>query len=136
MEPRGIRNNNPFNIRKGNNWKGERPVQTDKAFEEFESMAYGIRAGLKLIRNKVSGFGGKRPRLNTIRKLIYSWAPPSENQSEKYLEIVCRHVGKASFTIIRDDDMDLICHIGQAMCFVETGVMLDIELFKSAWFLK
>ena len=38
MVPRGIRNNNPLNIRKGNNWKGERPNQTDKAFEEFETM--------------------------------------------------------------------------------------------------
>ena len=35
--PRGIRNNNPLNIRKGCNWKGERHPQTDKAFEEFES---------------------------------------------------------------------------------------------------
>ena len=31
--PRGIRNNNPLNIRKGNNWQGERHPQTDPAFE-------------------------------------------------------------------------------------------------------
>ena len=87
-EPRGIRNNNPLNIRKGNNWKGERPNQTDPAFEEFESMEYGIRAAIKLIRNKIQGKGkGHRP-LCTIRTLVSSWAPPCENKTEAYIRFV------------------------------------------------
>lgn len=71
-EPRGIRNNNPLNIRKGNNWKGERPNQTDPAFEEFESMEMGIRAAIKLIRNKIQGKGANKKPLCTIRLLVSS----------------------------------------------------------------
>jgi hypothetical protein len=41
--PRGIRNNNPLNIRIGNTWLGERPEPTDHDFEEFVSMEYGLR---------------------------------------------------------------------------------------------
>lgn len=133
--PRGIRNNNPLNIRKGNNWKGERKVQTDKAFEEFENLQYGLRAGLKLIRNQISGFNGSRPKFNTIGKLIKVWAPPSENATDKYIDFVCQAVGKLPFDIIREDDQKLICEIARAMAFVECGQWIDIEQFESAWFL-
>ena len=133
--PRGIRNNNPLNIRKGNNWKGERKVQTDKAFEEFETLQYGLRAGLKLIRNQISGFNGSRPKFNTIGKLIKVWAPPSENATDKYIDFVCQAVGKLPFDIIREDDQKLICEIARAMAFVECGQWIDIEQFESAWFL-
>lgn len=133
--PRGIRNNNPLNIRKGNNWKGERKVQTDKAFEEFETLQYGLRAGLKLIRNQISGFNGSRPKFNTIGKLIKVWAPPSENQTLRYIDFVCQAVGKQPFDIIREDDQKLICEIARAMAFVECGQWIDIEQFESAWFL-
>lgn len=133
--PRGIRNNNPLNIRKGNNWRGERKVQTDKAFEEFETLQYGLRAGLKLIRNQISGFNGSRPKFNTIGKLIKVWAPPSENQTLRYVDFVCQAVGKQPFDIIREDDQKLICEIARAMAFVECGQWIDIEQFESAWFL-
>ena len=133
--PRGIRNNNPLNIRKGNTWKGERKVQTDKAFEEFETLQYGLRAGLKLIRNQISGFNGSRPKFNTIGKLIKVWAPPSENQTLRYIDFVCQAVGKQPFDIIREDDQKLICDIARAMAFVECGQWIDIDQFESAWFL-
>lgn len=133
--PRGIRNNNPLNIRKGNNWMGERKVQTDKAFEEFETLQYGLRAGLKLIRNQISGFNGSRPKFNTIGKLIKVWAPPSENQTLRYVDFVCQAVGRQPFDIIREDDRKLICDIARAMAFVECGQWIDIDQFESAWFL-
>ena len=45
MKPRGIRNNNPLNIRRTNTvWQGMKEELTDKEFVEFISMAYGYRA--------------------------------------------------------------------------------------------
>ena len=45
--PRGLRNNNPGNLRlSGDRWKGLRPVQTDKEFFQFTDMRYGYRAML------------------------------------------------------------------------------------------
>ena len=45
MLPRGIRNNNPLNIRRGKDqWKGLRAQQTDASFCQFESLEYGWRA--------------------------------------------------------------------------------------------
>ncbi|HAS8492972.1 TPA: structural protein, partial [Vibrio vulnificus] len=42
---RGIRNNNPLNIRKGNDWQGESILNTDSEFEVFKHHKFGFRAG-------------------------------------------------------------------------------------------
>lgn len=132
-EPRGIRNNNPLNIRKGNNWKGERPNQTDRAFEEFESMQWGIRAAFRLMRNHIKGYNGTRPRMNTLKKLIAVWAPPSENATNRYVDFVSASAGLLPSDIIDPDDRKMMCKIARAMAFVENGQWLDMALFESAW---
>ena len=38
--PRGIRNNNPGNIRLGDNWQGMKESQSDKSFVQFESVSH------------------------------------------------------------------------------------------------
>ena len=130
---RGIRNNNPFNIRKGSSWKGERPNQSDPAFEEFTSMEMGIRAGLKLIRNHISGFGGKRKPMNSIAKLIAVWAPPTENNTVEYVRTVSRLSGIPKTRTIFPDDRRSILAIAKAMTRVESGVDLSMTLFESAY---
>ena len=94
MAPRGIRNNNPLNIRKGNNWQGERHPQTDREFEEFATMVDGIRAAMILAYNLITGRARSchgQP-CNTLDKLIARWAPPHENNTGAYL----RHVAMAA----------------------------------------
>lgn len=135
-QARGIRNNNPLNIRKGSNWKGERPIQTDKAFEEFTSMEYGIRAGFKLMCNHINGFGGKRPKANTIAKLIRVWAPPVENKTNKYIDFVAEHAGIGATDLIDVRNVELMVRIARAMAYYECGEWLDKSLFYSAWLLK
>lgn len=131
--PRGIRNNNPLNIRKGSNWKGERPIQKDQAFEEFVSMEYGIRAGIKLIRNHIAGFNGKRPPANTIKKLIAVWAPALENNTEAYIRTVSQQTGIRRNDLLHSNDRRSIIAIARAMAYVECGVWLEPELFESAY---
>lgn len=131
--PRGIRNNNPLNIRKGCNWRGERPVQTDPSFEEFISMEYGIRAALRLMRNHITGFNGSRAPMNTLKKLISVWAPPSENATTKYVDFVSANVGLLPTQIINHKDATLMCKIARAMAYMECGVWIEKEKFESAW---
>ena len=70
METRGVRNNNPLNIRIGNAWLGEVKNPTDKEFEQFESLLYGLRAAFVLIRRYIRRYG-----LCTIRQIVTRWAP-------------------------------------------------------------
>lgn len=132
-EPRGIRNNNPLNIRKGCNWYGERFPQLDRDFEEFQSMELGIRAAFVLLRNYITGFSGKSFKYNTIRKIIRRWAPPTENATQRYIDFVCKQVGKDQNEVIYFSDRTTIITMARAMAFVECGQWIEPTKFQTAY---
>jgi hypothetical protein len=131
--PRGIRNNNPLNIVKGNSWKGERANQTDKRFEEFESMAMGLRAGFILLRNYIEGTKTRPTKFNTIRKIVSRWAPPSENYTQRYIDNVCKWSGLLPDEVVQFRERKKMVAIVQAMAKMECGVTLDVALIESAY---
>lgn len=133
MEPRGIRNNNPLNIRKGNNWKGERPHQTDKAFEEFQSMEFGIRAGFIILRKYINGYFGLTTKFNTIEKIIRRWAPPSENATQKYIDFVAKDMGISAHLPISFKCKEKMVNLVYAMIFVECGQRVSKDIIASAY---
>ena len=88
---RGIRNNNPLNIRRGTSrWVGRRAQVTDKEFEEFTTMAFGYRAAWKLMdtyRLRLRQAG----KSYTLENIIHRWAPPEdENDTHAYIRTVIR----------------------------------------------
>ncbi len=90
--PRGIRNNNPGNIRKSaDKWQGMSAQQTDTAFVQFTAPVYGLRALAKLLQNYQAKYG-----LSTIRSIITRWAPPSENNTTAYINAVAAAVGQGA----------------------------------------
>ncbi|WIL43097.1 structural protein [Pantoea agglomerans] len=87
---RGIRNNNPGNIRWGDEWKGLVPEaqRTDKSFCQFKAPEFGIRAMIIILRNYQSKYG-----LKTITGIIKRWAPPNENDTQAYIRNVALATG-------------------------------------------
>lgn len=80
--PRGLRNNNPFNLIKTSiPWKGK-VTGSDPRFETFKNIYYGTRAGFLDIYNDYDE--GK----NTIRAILYEFAPPVENNTARYVKWV------------------------------------------------
>lgn len=126
--PRGIRNNNPLNIRIGNYWQGEVENQTDKTFEQFTQMEYGLRAGFYLLRRYIS-----RYHLNTISDIIKRWAPANENNTENYIKRVSLEVGLSPYEPIRFEDKETMCKIVNAMVFVENGQRVDMGLIERGY---
>ena len=114
--PRGIRNYNPLNIRKGDNWLGLVAVSTDKAFCQFISMRWGLRAAVIILKKYMTKYN-----CDTIRKIITRWAPPSENDTEKYVETVCQRTGYRADEKFKFTDKTRLCSIIQAMSYVENG---------------
>lgn len=82
-DTRGVRNNNPGNVRKGTAWNGLDPEGVDSAFCVFVAPEYGIRVIAKLMF-AYQDFHD----LNTIRGIIDRWAPPSENDTSVYAQFV------------------------------------------------
>lgn len=94
--PRGVRLNNPGNIRKGrSNWKGMAAAQLDPSYVTFEGSKWGIRALAVLLKNyRASG-------RKTVRQVIERWAPPTENNTAAYIKHVCSILG-----VTADQELD------------------------------
>lgn len=114
--PRGIRNNNPLNIRIGNTWLGERDNPDDNQFEQFCTMEYGIRAAFVILRRYI-----KRYRLNTVELIVSRWAPENENATQAYIKNVCSTMGINPDTPIDYADKKTMCALVAAMAKVENG---------------
>lgn len=129
--PRGIRNCNPGNIRVTKSaWQGKVPVDqnTDGAFEQFETMEYGLRALMKLIVNYM-----RKYRFSTIRQIINRWAPPVENNTSVYVNAVAKRVGLSPNEKLVPD-MATVSKICEAICFHENGgSYVTMEQIDKAW---
>lgn len=139
MSTRGIRNNNPANIRRGCSWKGLTKTQTDKEFCQFTTMTWGVRALLVTLRTYVV-----KHHLHTVREIITRWSPPSDgNNTEKYIEYVEKAVSKidALRTLsLKEVDFrktrqytDCFLYLWvKAMCFIESRYNLDYGTYLNA----
>lgn len=115
--PRGVRNNNPGNIRLGDKWLGLCTVQDDGAFCQFTTIEYGIRALAHLLR--VSYF--QRRGLDTVRKIIQRWAPPSENDTYAYILSVAREARLGSEQPLDLNNDDTLAALVAAIIKHENG---------------
>lgn len=123
--PRGIRNNNPLNIRIGNAWVGECEENTDGSFEQFVCIHYGLRAGFVLLRRYI-----ERYKLNTIAKIVSRWAPSNENNTKRYIKLVVNFSGIKEDKVINFGDKSEMIKLVDAMIQVECGTAVctrDIE---------
>lgn len=126
--PRGIRNNNPLNIRIGNTWLGERANPTDQAFEEFVTMEYGLRAAFLILRRYIRRYGK-----NTVTSIISTWAPSSENNTIRYIDTVCHRTGLAPDEQIKYEDKATMCLLVAAMALVECGQPISSSKIEKAY---
>ncbi len=123
---RGIRNNNPLNIRhaRQNRWRGLRKEQTDKSFCQFTEMKWGLRAAIRLMENYI------RRGAQTPRQIISRWAPPSENNTQGYVTQACQRAGlDPDFPVLFWADSKKLL---RAMCWIESRFLPSDELLEEA----
>jgi len=119
--PRGIRNNNPGNIRRSPEaWVGLAVTQSDPEFFQFLSMPYGIRAMAKILRSYQAKYG-----LKTVRGLIFRWAPPTENDAAGYAASVAKAVGVDLKQVIQVADSEILFKLIRAIIRQENGSDAD-----------
>ncbi len=126
---RGLRNNNPGNIRRSRvRYQGEVRPSRDPDFKEFETMAYGYRAMFVLLDTYSSRYG-----LHTIRSMLNRYAPPEENLTESYIRYVADYSG-----IMPDEMVDTrsaldMIPIVAAMSRIENGVSANRAEVEQGW---
>lgn len=126
--PRGIRNNNPLNIRIGNTWLGERANPTDNAFEEFVSIEYGYRAAFCILRRYI-----RRYNKNTITAIVSTWAPANENNTQRYIDFVADRMQISPSDIIDYGDKVTMIRLVAAMQLMECGVPADMAKVEKGY---
>lgn len=126
--PRGIRNNNPLNIRIGNTWLGEVTNPTDNEFEQFVHVCYGLRAGFILLKRYIN-----RYKLNTIEKIISRWAPHKENNTRSYINQVAKGMNVTPDTPLLYEDKNRMCALVYEMVYVENGQHIQMSEIVAAY---
>ena len=117
--PRGIRNNNPGNIRHGENWLELNPNgrNIDSAFCVSTAPVYGIRALAKVLVNYKRIHG-----LNTVRQIVSRYAPPNENQTTAYIQSVAKQLGVYPDTVIDIEERGVLTVFIKAIIRMENGI--------------
>ncbi len=134
MLPRGIRNNNPLNIRQSNcKWVGLAKVQNDKQFCQFEAMEWGWRAAFVLLCRTYYALY----HFYTIRSIVQRWAPRNDhNDTDAYIAHVCRLTGLDPDEALGIPKKQPACWmmVGLAMAMIENGTSsLDIFAMLKGW---
>lgn len=124
--PRGIRNKNPLNIRKGSKWRGLATEQ-DKEFCTFINMEWGVRAAVKILRSYA------RRGIHSVSDIIQTWAPPIENNTNKYIQVVCSRTGFLPTHTINVYDENEVVALLMAMSYVEVATVLDEKIFRKGY---
>ena len=126
---RGLRNNNPGNIRLGNfHYKGERAKSSDSAFRQFESVEWGYRAMFVLLHTYATKRGCR-----TLRAMINRYAPPTENFTEGYLRCVTNATHISPDEPISTTDGAVMTAIVAAMSAVENGIKANMGDVWRGW---
>lgn len=126
---RGLRNNNPGNIRLSRTvWQGEIRPSRDRSFCQFRTMAYGYRALIKLLQNYRRNNG-----CCTIADFINRWAPPVENNTFGYISRVYREMQVPNTYVPDVNDRVTMCAFAAAISQVENGVPAVTADVEAGW---
>ncbi len=126
----GERNNNPLNIRKvpGVRWRGELPSIQGGAgggsFVRFESIEWGVRAALKLLRTYRDKYAA-----TSIKEIITRWAPPTENNTDNYIDAVCRLTSFGGNERLTEKEWPALI---KAMAVIESRLLISDETIDAA----
>ena len=126
---RGLRNNNPGNIRLGSfRYKGEKAESSDTAFRQFESIEWGYRAMFVLLHTYAKKYG-----CHTLRQMINRYAPPIENHTDNYIRRVACATHLSPDEEISTTDAATMTAVVAAMSEVENGVNADMTEVWRGW---
>lgn len=126
---RGVRNCNPCNLRRSaDKFRGEVTICRDRDFKQFDSMVYGVRAALCVLRTYIV-----LRHCTNIKSIISRWAPPGDgNNTAAYIEYVCTQTGLQPGEQISWQEDSKVDAILKAMCLIESDYVLPDVVLQSA----
>lgn len=118
MTARGIRNNNPGNIKKTTiEWEGQIDSEDEQTFAVFSAPWWGLRAIAKILTTYY-----RKHHLDTPNKIISRWAPSSDDNPEQaYALFIANRLGVNPDDQLEVDDYKIMKQLMQAIVQFENG---------------
>lgn len=117
--------NNPGGIERAPNtvWKGASPDQSaDSRFVVFTSPVWGIRALARTLLTYSRVYPQDTPRdIDTVREIVSRWAPPTENDTDAYVQAVAKTTGFLPDQTIDVTDPEVMASLVIAIIRQENG---------------
>jgi hypothetical protein len=127
MTARGLRNNNPGNIRRGGCKKYVGQIGDDGTFIKFSNIVYGLRALIKILNTYYYVHN-----LRTVYDIISRWAPDNENNTSAYARRVAAITGLGMNRKFDWSETN-VEPIVDAICQVECGCKVNPQFIDTAW---
>ena len=137
---RGLRNNNPLNIRhSADRWQGARIMQTDPDYVQYKDIKWGFRAAWKILDTYCLTFK-KEGKAYNVKNIIGRWAPPTENDTDAYVRAVVKLSGLGGNENMprpkhywNFEEVDKLVRLIRAMVCVEIGIKWEKVDTKDIW---
>ena len=137
---RGLRNNNPLNIRhSADRWQGARIMQTDPDYVQYKDIKWGFRAAWKILDTYCLTFK-KEGKAYNVKNIIGRWAPPTENDTDAYVRAVVKLSGLGGNENMprpkhywNFEEVDKRVRLIRAMVCVENGIKWEKVDTKDIW---
>ncbi|CAJ0896055.1 hypothetical protein R77569_04559 [Ralstonia mannitolilytica] len=114
-QPRGIRNNNPGNLNYVGQAGATREAGPNGRFAVFQTAEDGLMALAHQLRLYA------QRGINSVRAIISKFAPPSENDTQSYIESVSKRLGVDSNATLNVNDPRVMQGLMDAIIKVENG---------------
>lgn len=115
--PRGLRNNNPLNLGFVEGQPGV--LGSDGRFGRYATPEEGIAAGVRQLQLYA------QRGVTNLRDIIARWAPPSENNTGRYIAAVAQATGLRPDQPVNLSDPAVVTRLVAAMAQMENGRPLD-----------
>ena len=118
--------NNPLNIRKSSvKFLGE--IESTNAFKDFINREFGYRQAFRNINAYITQY-----KVDTLEGIINRWAPPTENDTEGYIQFVTNKTNFKRDKIFIKSDADLI-DLVYGMSWIENGIKPNLKEIEDSY---
>ena len=91
-------------------------------------MEYGLRAAFIILRRYI-----RRYRKDTVPAIIRTWAPETENKTQRYIDVVCSMSGIPHDAQINYADKVTMCKLVASMAYVENGQNIEMKTIEKGY---
>lgn len=123
-----MRNNNPLNIRIGNVWLGELANPTDRDFEQFCTLEYGLRAAFILMRRYINHY-----HRYSVPEIVDAWHHDSEFVTAGFIDKIYQLSGIMDGEMLNYFNENQMCRLVAAMAKLIADADIDMKRIEKAY---